>query len=91
MSRPIDADSLIEEITAFWDLNTGSEIKSDTVIRQIITDIKNMPTMDIAEDYEYRIKQLASINEEMFKLVSEQNKRIRELESEHTYRRTEKV
>lgn len=91
MSRAIDADALIEKITDLWDLNTVNNFDSNTVIRQIIQDVKEMPTIDTAEIYENRIRKLAEINEEIFRIVTEQNKRIRELESEHTYRRIEKV
>ena len=91
MSRAIDADALIEKITYLWDLNTVNNFDSNTVIRQIIQDVKEMPIIDTSEIYENRIRKLAEINEEIFRIVTEQNKRIRELEQEHTYRRMEKV
>jgi len=50
MSRYIDADELIKAIeTELWDWETVDGIKSSTVLKQTISDIKNMPVADVVE------------------------------------------
>lgn len=45
--RIIDADALIDEIKhTLWDWNSVNGIKSRTVLKQTISDINNMPTIE---------------------------------------------
>ena len=44
--RPIDADALIADIISLWDRDTIDGITAKTVLKQTITDIGNMPTID---------------------------------------------
>ena len=45
--RLIDADALIDEIKhTLWDWDSVDGIKSSTVLKQTISDINNMPTID---------------------------------------------
>lgn len=45
--RLIDADALIDEIkNGLWDWDSVDGIKSSTVLKQTISDINNMPTID---------------------------------------------
>lgn len=47
MARLIDADALIDEIKhTLWDWDSVDGIKSRTVLKQTISDINNMPTID---------------------------------------------
>ena len=48
--RLIDADALIDEIKhTLWDWESVDGIKSSTVLKQTISDINNMPTVDAVE------------------------------------------
>lgn len=47
MARYIDADELISDIENSWDWLSVNEINTSTVLRQTITDIKNMPSADV--------------------------------------------
>ena len=50
MARYIDADALIISIkNGLWDWDTLDDIKATSVLRQTITDIQNMPTVDVVE------------------------------------------
>jgi len=50
MSKYINADELIKAIeTELWDWKTVDGIKSSTVLKQTISDIKNMPSADVVE------------------------------------------
>ena len=44
--RLIDADELIHSIYEMWDWQSVDGIKSSTVLKQTISDIKNEPTID---------------------------------------------
>lgn len=47
MMRLIDADALIDEIKhTLWDWDSVDGIMSSTVLKQTISDINNMPTID---------------------------------------------
>lgn len=43
--RLIDADALIEDVKTLWDYETVDGITSSTVLKQIVTDIQNAPTI----------------------------------------------
>ena len=43
--RLIDADALIEDMKTLWDYETVDGITSSTVLKQIVTDIQNAPTI----------------------------------------------
>ena len=50
MMRLIDADALIDEIKhTLWDWESVDGIMSSTVLKQTISDINNMPTIDAVE------------------------------------------
>jgi len=50
MPKYINADELIKAIeTELWDWKTVDGIKSSTVLKQTISDIKNMPPADVVE------------------------------------------
>lgn len=50
MDKYINADELIKAIeTELWDWETVDGIKSSTVLKQTISDIKNMPAADVVE------------------------------------------
>lgn len=50
MPKYINADELIKAIeTELWDWKTVDGIKSSTVLKQTISDIKNMPSADVVE------------------------------------------
>lgn len=50
MPKYINADELIKAIeTELWDWKTVDGIKSSTVLKQTISDIKNMPAADVVE------------------------------------------
>ena len=44
--RLIDADALIDDIDKMWDMDSVDDITASTVLKQVKTDIKNMPTVD---------------------------------------------
>jgi len=51
MSKYINADELIKAIeTELWDWKTVDGIKSSTVLKQTISDIKNMPSANVREN-----------------------------------------
>lgn len=43
--RLVDADALIEDVKTLWDYETVDGITSSTVLKQIVTDIQNAPTI----------------------------------------------
>ena len=48
--RLIDKDALTDEIKhTLWDWESVDDIKSSTVLKQTISDINNMPTVDAVE------------------------------------------
>lgn len=50
MSKYINADNLIHAIEhELWNWETVDGIKSSTVLKQTISDIKNMPSADVVE------------------------------------------
>ena len=44
--RPIDGDAMIEDVNNLWDHKTVDGITASTVLKQIVSDIKNQPTID---------------------------------------------
>ena len=59
--RLIDADALIEDVKTLWDYKTVDGITSSAVLKQIVTDIQNAPTIPAprwegVEDGVYAVK-----------------------------------
>ena len=45
MPRLIDADALLRDMETLWDWPTVNGIQTDTALRQVMTDIRNAPTV----------------------------------------------
>lgn len=62
--RLISANDLISDIQKGWDMNTVNGITAATVLKQIITDIQNEPTIKAVPYYEIAktILKIRSIN-----------------------------
>lgn len=45
MSRLIDADVLLNDMKCLWDWETVDGIQTSTALRQVMTDIRNAPTV----------------------------------------------
>ena len=67
--RLIDADALIEDVKTLWDYETVDGITSNTVLKQIVTDIQNAPT--IAAPRWVRCEEEFPPDEEMLLLIAD--------------------
>ena len=50
MAEYIDRQAVLDDLFNLWDWDTVDGIQSSTVLRQVMTDVKNVPSADVREN-----------------------------------------
>ena len=50
MAEYIDRQAVLDDLANLWDWETVDGIQSSTVLRQVMTDVRNVPTADVREN-----------------------------------------